>query len=281
NGAGFLEISELKVDVVHRFLQCEYAELVFLHLGFIDLRGWEIGDAEGGEARCQPGNVRNLISVCRRAADEAQSRGGIDDGRDIGKASLLAGAIMDGIEQRNCILDSQGIFQKPAGEEILRAPGLAAVLDVVIAGPPAASVKADLPAVVEGRGLDVDDAYRSQAVLCRQRPGDERQAADEAGIQEWAKSVEAIGQQDAVDAERRIIYVFVANMQTSFFRRILRNAGELQQHILDRGIAALRHRLDSLAAPGGGRRTDRREDIVAPLIEGLGWRRGRGVRSGR
>jgi hypothetical protein len=75
--------------------------------------------------------------------------------------------------------------------------------------------------------------------------------------------------------------VLVADMEVSLIRRILGNAGKLQQHLLEGRIASLRQRLDILAAPSGGRRADRCEDIVALLIEYLSWRRGRGGRSGR
>ena len=100
---------------------------------------------------------------------------------------------MDGIEQRGGILDAQDVLQKPAGEEIFRAPGLAAVLDAVILGLSAASINTDLAAIVESRRLDVDDAQRAHAVLGGQRSGDQAQAADEAGIEELTEGADLSG----------------------------------------------------------------------------------------
>ena len=64
--------------------------------------------------------------------------------------------------------------------------------------------------------------------------------------------------------------------------------GNCSSTLSNRRVGALWQRLDRLAAQGGGRRAERREDVVAPLIEicGLGgnvWSRTRGFpsRSGR
>src|ERR1700730_16991154 len=65
-------------------------------------------------------------------------------------------------------------------------------------------------------------------------------------------------------------------MKVSLCRRILRNAGELQQHFLKWSVAPCWQRVDGFAIPGGGRRANRCEDIVALSIESLhlgfgGW----------
>jgi len=284
NGARAREIGELEVDVVDRFLQRKHPELVSLDLILIDLRRGKVGNAKGGEARKLSGNIRDLKLVGRRAANEAQSRGRIDQRGYIRKAAILTGAIMHGVEERSGIRNPQNVLQEPASEEILRAAGLAAVLDAVIARLSAAAVKTNLAAVVKARGLDVDNAHRAHSVLGRQRSGDQTQASDKAGVEKLAESAERLWQQDAVDAESQGAFqVLVANMKVALIRGILRDAGELQQRLLERGIAARRQRLNVLAGPGGGHRADRREDMVAMLIEYLCWRgmRGRGSRSGR
>ena len=167
----------------------------------------------------KPGRVGNLKPVRRRAADEAQPRRRINDGGNVAEASVLGGVIVKGIEKRGCILDAQSILQIAAGEEIFRAPGRAAVLDIGIGGSSAAPVGADLPAVVEGRGRDVDNARRAQPVLRRHRAGDQGEAADETRIEELSECAEPIRQKDAVDAIGHI-GVLVAHMQAAAGGRV-------------------------------------------------------------
>ena len=79
--------------------------------------------------------------------------------------------------------------------------------------PVAAAVEAHAAAVVEGVGAggDVDQADRAQAEFGRQRAGDERHAADQAGFQNAAEAGHAVGQHNAIDAELHI-GVIVAHM---------------------------------------------------------------------
>ena len=107
--------------------------------------------------------------------------------------------IVQRVQGRRRIVNAEGGLQIAAADEIFGAPCRAAVLDVGIAGVPAAHIGADLPDVVEIRGRDVHDTRRAQPVLRRQRAGDQAQAADPAGIQVLTKCAEAVGQENAVD----------------------------------------------------------------------------------
>jgi hypothetical protein len=69
-------------------------------------------------------------------------------------------------------------------------------------------------AVVEGvgPGLDIQHAGRTQAILRRQRAGEQGKAADDAGIEDLPEGADAVGQHDAIDAILNI-GVLVADMQ--------------------------------------------------------------------
>ena len=59
-----------------------------------------------------------------------------------------------------------------------------------------ATVQADAAAVVEkvGAGLDVDQADSAQSIFGRQGAGDQRNAADKAGVEDAAEAGNAIRQ---------------------------------------------------------------------------------------
>ena len=116
------------------------------------------------------------------------------------------------------------------------------------------------------------ESDRAQAELRRQRAGDQRNGADQAGVQNAAEAGDAVRQHHAVDAELHI-GVIVADVEAAAGRGILRHAGRLQQHLLDRRIGALRQRVDG----GVGLRVrcgaDGRVQIAAALVEGIVFRR--------
>ena len=111
----------------------------------------------------------------------------------------------------------------------------AAIFEARLDGAAAAAVEADAAGIVEGIGAggDVDQADRAHAELGRQRAGDQRDGADQAGVQDAAEAGDAVGQHDAVDAELQV-GVIVADVEEAARRGILRHAGRLQQHFLDR-----------------------------------------------
>ena len=92
----------------------------------------------------------------------------------------------------------------------------------------------------------------------RQRAGEQRQCADDAGVEDLPEGADAVGQHDAVDAVLHIA-VLVAHMQFAAGGRILRHAGQLQQHLVERRVGALRQRLDGLMIDPGCGRADRAE----------------------
>src|SRR6202030_4158799 len=67
---------------------------------------------------------------------------------------------------------------------------------------PAAAVDADAAAGQRrsALGSDVDDAGRMQAVLSRQRAGEQAHVADEGGLKYLREAGDAVGQQNSVDA---------------------------------------------------------------------------------
>jgi hypothetical protein len=77
-----------------------------------------------------------------------------------------------------------------------------------------------------------------------QRAREQRKAADDAGIDDLPEGADAVGQHDAVDAGLNIA-VLVAHVQFAACGRILRHARCLQQHLVQRGVGALRQRLRS------------------------------------
>jgi hypothetical protein len=124
-----------------------------------------------------------------------------------------------------------------------------------------------------------------QAILRRQRAGQKIEAADDAGVENLSERADAVGKHDAVDAILHV-GVLVADVKFAAGGRVLRHAGRLQQRLVERGVGALRQRLERLLAdligigPGGCDEAapDRVELIVLAgdhLRRGL-RRRGRG-----
>ncbi len=158
----------------------------------------------------------------------------------------------------------------------------AAIVEARLDGAAAAAVVADAAGIVEdvvARG-DVDEAYRAHTVLGRQRAGDQRHAADQARIQNTAEAGDAVRQHDAIDAELHVGMI-VAHVDRSARGGILRHARRLQQDLLDRGVGALRQRLDGVVPKRVRRGAGRGEKIAARGVEGIVLH-GRGVdRRGR
>ena len=120
---------------------------------------------------------------------------------------------MNGVVRRRRIFYSQIVLEKAPGREILRLPDRAAIFDKRRDGSVAAAIDADFAGVVEGvrPGLNVQHACRTLAKLRRQRAGQERQAADDAGVEDLPEGSDAVGEHDAVDAILNI-GVLVADM---------------------------------------------------------------------
>ena len=197
---------------------------------------------------------------------------------------------MNGVERRLRIFDAFGVLQIAAGEKILHAAETdrarwlcrcspaarrrtigaecAAIFEARLNGAATTAVITDATGIIENvvARRDVDEPHRALPELRRQRAGDQRNGADQFGIEDAAKAGDAVGQHHAVDAELHI-GVVVANMKEPACRGILRDAGRLQQHFFDRRIAALRQRLDGVVADGIGGGPSGGEEIAARLIE--------------
>ena len=138
----------------------------------------------------------------------------------------------------------------------------------------AAAIDADAAAVVEGigPGLDVDHAGGAQAILRRQRAGDQRHVSDQRGIEDLAEAADAVRHHDSVDTILQV-RVFVAHMEIAARRGILRHSRCLQQNLVERRIGPLRQRLDRLMAQLVGDRAERCDDVLSRLIERFGLAR--------
>jgi hypothetical protein len=266
--AGAVEIRGLRVELGVRGLVGDDVELVELVLVLIEPRRVEVRNAEGCEGRRLAGIVRDLECRIRHAAHEGEAALRIDPRREIEKALLLVGAVVDRIDRRRRVLDAEIVLQKAARQEILRLPGGAAIFHVGRDGAVAAAIDADHAGIVEGVGLggDVEHAGRPQAVLGRQCAGEQAEAPDDAGVEDLPECADAVGKHDAVDAILQI-GVLVADMQVAARGRILRDAGELQHHLVERGIAPLRQRLDGLARERVGRGSAGRQKALARRVE--------------
>ena len=242
----------------------------------------EARHSEGGKGRRLSGIVGDLIAAVRDAAHEGQPAGRIEHCRQIEKALFLRSVVVNGVIRRGRILDSEIAAEIAPGDEILGLSDGAAVFQRRRDGAVAAAIDTDAAAVVEGvgLGLDVEDTRGAQAILRRQRPGDQGEAADDPGIDDLSERADAVGQHDAVDAVLQV-RVFVAHMQFAACRGVLRYAGNLQQRLVERGVGTLRQRLKGLLAQFVGAGTGRRHDIAAGFVEGrvlAGDRLGLGLR---
>src|SRR5262249_10450672 len=147
-------------------------------------------------------DVGNLEPRRRRADDRAHPRPLIELRRRVAKEASLPGIVVDRVIARQWVLNTNVVRGVASGEVVLGLARGAAIFDVGRAPLLAAAIEADGPGVVERgiAGLDVDEACGVEAVLRRQRTGDQLKAADEAGVEDLAKTRNAVRDLDAVDA---------------------------------------------------------------------------------
>ena len=93
-----------------------------------------------------------------------------------------------------------------------------------------------------------------------------RQAIHEARVQFLAETGDAFGQQDVVDAVLDV-RVFASQVQVAVGGGVLRHAGRPQQHLVERGVLALRQRGDLVLAHGVGGRPQIRDNLVARGVQ--------------
>ena len=249
NAAVAREIGELHVGAIDRALQRGDPEIALLELILVEGRGIEGGDAVGGEVRHLAGGVGYLVAAVCGAGDESEPRVRIEQGRDIAEAPLLRGMIMNRVPVRRRIFQPDIALEETSGDKVLRLSDGAAVFDARRERTPAAAVDADVSRIVEGVAArpDIENAGRAQAELRRQGSGNQRYVADQRGIEEGAEAADAVRKHDAVDAGLHI-GMLVADVEIAAGGRILGNSRKPEHDLLDRGVRALRQRLDRVVA---------------------------------
>jgi hypothetical protein len=180
--------------------------IALLELVLVECRGIEGGDAVGGEVRHLAGGVGYLVAAVRGAGDESEPGIRVEQGRDIAEAPLLRGVIVNRVPVRRRIFQADIALEEPAGDKVLRLPDGAAVFETRRECTAAAAVHAGAAGVVEGvaAGPDVEDAGGAQPVLRRQCAGDQRDIADQGGVEKRAEAADAVRQHDAVDADLHV-----------------------------------------------------------------------------
>src|ERR1700732_2182301 len=109
-----------------------------------------------------------------------------------------------------------------------------------------------------------------QAILRRQRAGEQLHVADERGLKNLREAGNAVGQQNSVDAILNVA-VLVADVEITLARRVLVDARRLQREVAELDSICLRDVLDvPLSEFIGTGASLRQDNIVAPLVEILG-----------
>ena len=251
-----------------------------LRLVLVELGGVEIIQAVGGILRRLVGVVRDLIARDGRPGDETQLRGVVDRiGREA-EESPLPRPIMQSFVAGRWILKAEIVHGQATGGEYLPRADLCAIFERGLTGRVAAAIETDAAAGRRwGRaGYDVDKARRAEPILRGQRARDQRQRADKACIHHLPETGHAVGQENAVYAILDIA-VLVADMKIAACRRVLRDAGALQEDLVDCRLIALRQGLDGLAIEGVNIRADFRQQPFKarlPFVTSWRLRRGRG-----
>ena len=152
---------------------------------------------------------------------------------------------MNGVEGRYGILKAEAGAEIAAGDEIFGISLDPAIFEAGRDGLTAAAVDADAAAGKRrsALGSDVDDAGRMQAILRRQRAGEQLHVADEGRLENLREAGNAIGQQNSVDPVLNVA-VLVADVKIALARRILVDARKLQREVAELNGVSLRDILD-------------------------------------
>ena len=262
---------DLEVEVADPLLPGKDAEIVDLALVLVERRGGEVADAVDGEpqGRALAADLRDLELAARGPKNGGQSRGRIDDPRNVGKPFGLLEIVVDGIAGRRRVLDPQRILQVFAGRVIIDLADAAAPFGTRVDRRLRAAIHRHRTARIDGAGLglDVDDARGAQPVLRREGAGDQRDRIGEPGLQRLSEEVDPLGQLNSVDAELQIGMV-APDMQLA--EQILGHTRSLEQELIERRVVALWLGFDRLPAETIDRRPEARLDLVARDIELLG-----------
>ena len=181
-----------------------------------------------------------------RAGEQADARRAVQDAGDVGEAAELVGRVVHRVEVVGRVLDADVVVQVLAREIIVDRTGPSAVFETRLQGAARPAVHREGAAGVGGAGLggDIDDAGLAEAVLGGQGAGDQRQRMGEPRFQRLAEHGQALRQLHAVQAVLRVA-VLVADMHLA--EAVLRDAGRLQQDLLQGRLVALGQGLDGAA----------------------------------
>src|SRR5882672_10483085 len=152
---------------------------------------------------------------------------------------------VNGVEGTGWILKAEAGAEIASSGEILGIALDPAIFEARRNGLSAAAIKADA-ATCQCRpalGGDVDDAGRMQAILGRQRAGDQPHAADEGALENLRETRNAVGQQDSVDPILNI-GVLIADMKIARALGVLVDAWKLQDQVAQLNGVCLRDLLD-------------------------------------
>ena len=234
---------ELEVDGVVALLQRADAEVGVLPLPLVEDAAVPLVEAEHGEVRNLERHVGNLEGGVHAAGDEAQPRVVVDQGGDLREPLPLVGIVMDGTERRRRVLDAEPVVQELSGDEVVDLAIAAAVGAGGLRIVARAAGDREIGAGIAGARLhpDVDDARRAQAVLRRQRPGQQRHRVDRACHQELAEARQAVRQLHAVEP---VLQVAVVAAHVDLAETVLHHARRAQQHLVQGRVLAQRHVLD-------------------------------------
>ncbi len=129
----------------------------------------------------------------------------------------------------------------------------------------AAAVDTDLAAALEAAlGGDVDDPGGPQAVLGRQRAGDQVDVAGEAGAEGLAEHGDALRQDHVVQP---VLDVGVVAPDVQLSERVLHHPRGLQDHLVERDVLAAGQDVHQLFGQRVGRGAERRLDGLAGGVQ--------------
>ena len=203
------------------------------------------------------------------AEDQTDPRVRIKNARDIRHAVELIGGVVDRGVTGGRVFDTALVVQAVEGEEVIHRTGVPAIFQRRLQPVPTAAVhRYGQPRIGEaGFGLDVDDTGGLEPVLGWQSASDQRQAAGEAFRQCLTEHRQAFRQLHAVQP---VLHVGMLAAQMDLAKAVLRRAGRLQQHLVQRRALALRDILQRIRREIVGRGTEGRLDLLPREIEPFG-----------
>ncbi len=256
---------ELHVEVGVGLLQRGDAEVGAFPLALVEDRAVPGGIAEHREVRNLVDVVGYLVARAGAAADEGEPRILVDDAGDLGEPIPLRGVVMDRRPCRRRILDADAVADVLADGEVVDVAAAAAILRRRLHPVVRSAHERGLGAGIGRARLDpdVDDACGTQAILRRQRAGEQRERIGEARRQDLAEERQPFRQLHAIEP---VLQAAVIAAHMDLAEAVLHHAGRAQQHLVQRRVLALRRVLDGGTAEvvlGGA---EARQDGAALLV---------------